>query len=156
MAINIARRKFIAALYYTALRGACAAAGAAGGSRPRASSGGSHRRECRGGAGGKGGLAAERDCSEILALGIEYLNACYRRDVEAVVTINRHALGPARFVHGDVMQFREGALVCSRAVGLNKAHTVGLEAVGGAAVTPELGVAPTQSKQQTMGRSDGR
>jgi hypothetical protein len=42
------------------------------------------------------------------------------------------------------MQFREGALVCSRAVGLNKAHTVGLEAVGGAAVTPELGVAPTQ------------
>ena len=43
-----------------------------------------------------------------------------------------------------------------RAVGLNKAHTVGLEAVGGAAVTPELGVAPTKSKQQTMGRSDGR
>jgi len=110
MAINIARRKFIAALYYTALRGACAAAGAAGGSRPRASSGGSHRRECRGGAGGKGGLAAERDCSEILALGIEYLNACYRRDVEAVVTINRHALGPLGLSTGMSCSFVKGRL----------------------------------------------
>ena len=39
-------------------------------------------------------------------------------------------LGPARFVYGDVVQFCEGALVCSCAVGLNKAHTIGFYVCG--------------------------
>src|SRR5262249_16500667 len=63
-----------------------------------------------------GGLPRHFDRAEIPARGVEYLNAGDGRDVDAILAIERHAVGAALLAFGDVAQLREGALVLHTAV----------------------------------------
>src|SRR5262249_61367072 len=63
-----------------------------------------------------GRLPRHFDRVEILARGVEYLNAGDGRDVGAIVAIERHAVGAALLAFRAVTQLREGALVLHAAV----------------------------------------
>src|SRR5262245_54009973 len=54
-----------------------------------------------------GGLATGFDGPEILAFGIEHLNAGDGCDVEAVIAVDRHAVGAAFGTGGNVAQLQE-------------------------------------------------
>src|SRR6516225_1953983 len=68
---------------------------------------------------GVGGLARHLDGAEILTLGVEYLNAGDRGDVDAVLAFDRHAVRTAFRTRRYVAKLRARALVLERAVGRN-------------------------------------
>src|SRR5262249_34050464 len=66
-----------------------------------------------------GGLPRPFDRAEILARGVEYLNAADGRDVDAILAVERHAVGAALLAFGDMPQLRAGGLGLHAAVGLD-------------------------------------
>src|SRR5260221_8789410 len=72
-----------------------------------------------------GRLPRHFDRAEILAGGVEYLNAGNGRDVDPTLAIERHAVGDALLAFRDVAQLREGPLVLYAAVGLHVIGVVG-------------------------------
>jgi len=64
-------------------------------------------------------LAGHGEGSEICSLGVEHLNAHHAGDVDAIVAIDRHAVGTAWLALGSAPQGREFALVGDCAVRLD-------------------------------------
>jgi len=77
------------------------------------------RLPARSGEGDVGGLATQLDSAEIATLGIEYLHAGERGDVDTIAIVERKAVGAALLAGRNVVQLREGALAFDLAIGLD-------------------------------------